>query len=206
MHRILALALGLLLAAPAAADDATPDCVDAVIVAKLVRENPTDLPDAGPDEIVIRWPWVLTFEVEEVLAGRLSRDTITVVASMHTGFNPEIRHHLLFLRKGERGRFRLVAHEYKVVQDRRGRFVVPVAEPIGSDWLEPEGWVPGDYEKHLRPLRYSPRDAWWLDEPYSDPADADPAWAYVKNGSLVAKRGLPLDDLKSSLAARACRQ
>jgi hypothetical protein len=184
----------------------TPRCFDVAVVARLVRETPEPIPDLGPDVIVIRWPWVLEFETEDVVIGRVDRRRLRVTASMHTNFNQQIDHFLLLLRRDpDRG---YIAEDIivNVVRDRRGRFIIPFDGPVEEEGLRPEAWLPANYESYLRPVRYRNLDAWWLSEQYVDDeslAETPPGWHTWRDGRVVALRGLYLSDLPSMMAQEA---
>lgn len=194
---LIAIVLAML---PFAARGQEPEperCFDVAVVARLVRETPGPIPDLGSDVIVMRWPWVLEFEIEEIAIGEEDRRRLSVSASLHAGFSSQVRHFLLFLRRDlELG---YVAEDIvvTVLRDRRGRFVIPVDGPIGDDELRPSGWVPASYESYLRPIRYRGRDAWWLSEPYLDYlAEAPHGWRTLSDGRAIALRGFHVNELE----------
>lgn len=204
---LIAIALAALpISAHAHEPEETPRCYDVAVVARLIRETPEPFPDLGPDVIVIRWPWILEFETEEVVIGRVDHQRMRVTASMHTNFNRQIDHFLLFLRRYPDGRYVAEDIVVNVVRDRRGRFIIPLEAPIASEELSPEGWLPASYESYLRPVRYRSRDAWWLSEQYLDDdylAETPPGWHIRRDGRVVALRGLYLSDLPTMMAQEA---
>lgn len=207
LRLVVALALFLPLAwtLRAHAHDApeTPRCFDAAVVARLVRETPGPTPDRGLDVFVMRWPWVLEFETEEVVIGRVGRGRLSVTAHMHINFNRRIDHFLLFLRRDSDGAYVAEDIVVNVVRDRRNRFVVPFDGPVAPDGLWPRGWVPEKYQSYLRPVHYRRRDAWWLSDGYVDrdyPAETQSGWHEWRDGRAVALRGLYMSDLPSMMA------
>ena len=210
--RLVALSVtALLLLGPRAAVAAeimasdSRECFDAAVVAQVLRAIPTPIPDAGPDEIVMRWPWHLDLEVEQVLIGSPPPDSLRVVSIQHTGFNPQIKHFLFFLRREDNGKYVVAGMEFRIVRDNLGRFAMPLSAPLEEDQLRPEGRIDSGYEKRLKALRYVPRDAWWLRPPHLDSTELDgfdPAWAHRSGPGLVAKRGLILDDLAEMIRAQ----
>jgi len=67
-------------------EDATPEpqCFDAVVLARVIRQIPSEIPDCGRDCIVWSWPWFLDLSVEEVLRGRAPRGRFTALSIQHT--------------------------------------------------------------------------------------------------------------------------
>lgn len=207
MKVVLALALSLpfALALPVHSQDAAeaPRCFDVAVIAKLVRETSGPIPDRGSDVIVMRWPWLLEFETEEVVMGGVDRGPLRVTASMHTNFNRRISHFLLLLRRQPEGGYLAEDIVVNVVRDRRGHFVIPFEAPVSAGELWPEGWLPANYENYLRPVRYRSRDAWWQSDQYLDPedfAELSPGWHTWRDGRPVALRGLYLSDLPIMMA------
>jgi hypothetical protein len=84
----LAVAYALLSAAPAlAADDEAappPSCYDAQVVARIVRQTPSEFPDCGEGCIVMRWPWFMELDVEHVARGGVTQGWMKVLTVQHT--------------------------------------------------------------------------------------------------------------------------
>lgn len=197
--------LAVLWARPA--EGAEPDsprrCVDVAVVARIVRQTPTEIPDI-PGEIIMRWPWVIDLEVEEVIAGSEKRPRIQAVMSLHGDLTPRIRHGLFLLRRSDGGRYAVVDLESHVVTDRSGEFAIPMAEPPRDYDLAPEGWLPATYETWLKPIRYRSGQAWWLNMNYEGedrPSDGEDAWQTVTRGVVVARRGFLARDVPALLKA-----
>lgn len=201
---VLIGALATLLAPPARGQE-TPEpdpCFDVAVVARLVRQTPEPFPD-DPDVIVMRWPWILDFETEQVLIGRESRTRFQAMLPMHAEFRRDIEHFLLFLRRDPQWGYRVVDRSMDVVSDRRGRFVIPVERPIEREDLRPASWIPASYESYLRTIRYRAADAWWLNNRYVEQEDIDdipPGWFEQRGNQIVAVRGLRLSDLSRMMA------
>lgn len=201
----LVAALAVLFALPAKGrePESPKRCVDVAVVARIVRQTPTEIPEV-PGQIIMRWPWVVDLEVEEVVAGSEKRARIQVTMSLHSEFTSRIRHGLFLLRRSENGRYAVVDWDSYVVTDRSGEFVIPVAEPPGDHDLAPEGWLPASYEFWLKPIRYQSGQAWWLNMNYEGedrPPDGEDAWRTVTKGVVVAKRGFRASDVPSLLEA-----
>jgi hypothetical protein len=109
MLRAAMLCAGIVLATPASADDWEPDCYDAVVSAKMVRQTPTNFSDCGdePGCIVIAWPWIDRLEVERVVEGPTLPRHIEVLVVQHTYFDA---HHFRrwWLRRNSQGGFNLL--------------------------------------------------------------------------------------------------
>jgi len=177
--------------------DAAPSsmqCFDVALVARIERYDPgtMDWPD---DQIVMRWPWTLTLEVERVIIGQESREEIDVTISLHTQWNSDIRHVLFFLQR-DGDRYFVVDAETRVVRDRRGAFVAPFTRPPEAEEVWPRGWLPENHADHITPTHYRAQDAWWL---RSNEAHATPGWSERRGRRVVALRGFPLDSLPQTL-------
>lgn len=72
--------------APIAATAQEPDCFDAVISAKVVRQIPTPIPDCGDDCIVMQWPWIIDLDARRVHQGDLKRGPVAVLAVQHNRY------------------------------------------------------------------------------------------------------------------------
>lgn len=183
--------------------DSPRRCVDVAVVARIVGQTPIEMPEV-PGQIIMRWPFMVNLEVEEVVAGSEKRSQIRVAMSLHTRFNPQIRHALFLLRRTDRQGYAVVEMNPYVVSDRRGEFVIPLDEQPQDYELVPEGWLPANYEAWLKPIRYERREAWWLNMNYESEdrlPDGQDAWRTVSKGVVVAKRGLAVSDVPALLAA-----
>lgn len=181
-----------------------PPCFDAVAVGTVVRQTPGPIPDVGPDAIVIRWPWELEFQVEQIVYGPPDEARLRVWESMHAGFNPRIAYFLLFLRRDPVDGYFAEYIVTDVIRDVRGRFIIPFERPVEDEAFESGYWLPENYETYLRPISYRNEDAWLLASPYLDEeelAQTPPGWHTRHLDHVVALRGLYVDDLRAMLAA-----
>jgi hypothetical protein len=188
---------GALLAVSAQSAATEQPCADAMVVARIERATPTEIPRI-PGEFVMRWPWVVELDVEQVLIGPIRSGPIEIRADLHSEFNPQLDHVLLFLQRRDDGRYWMTWFEWRIVRDRHGRFVIPLAEPLHPHHLAPHGAIPASYAASLRPVRYRGADAWWLRPPHLDRNELnalDPAWARRSGRAAYAVRGLFLEDL-----------
>lgn len=213
-YTLISMALGAALSAAAPTpqqelSQEAPPCFDLAVVARVMRQTPTPFPDAPEGVIVMSWPWNLSVAIEQRLAGREARKRINVAAIMHTEFNHEIEHFLMFLKRRPDG-YALVRMQYEIVEDASGRFVMPLAQPLSPDTLSENDLFPADYLRLLRPVRYRARDAWWLQKPHLDQNDNGDVdinaypWSKMKNGRVIADRGLRLSDFVNALSDRRC--
>ncbi len=176
-------------------------CFDVAVVARLVHQTPGPYPE-DPEVIVMRWPWTLDFQTEQVFIGHETRARFRAMMPLHTYFRRDIDYFLLFLRRDPELGYRVVDWQIYVVLDRRGRFVMPFEAPVPAEDLRPASWIPANYEAYLRPIRYRSEDAWWLNEPEItvDLDNVPPGWYKRRGDQLVALRGLPLSDLTRMMA------
>jgi hypothetical protein len=209
MRCALLTALLMAVSAGAFAQETTTEspaaCADSVVMADITHYDPTPLPEREQGVFVIRWPWKLTAVVRENLAGAKTPRRITIRASLHVEFNPQIKHFVMFLGKGSGREYTLEGFEYRFIRDARGRHMMPIEAPMNTGWLSPEGHLPSNYEALLRPVKYRAKDAWWLKLPTfvkKDPTDYP--WGTVHGDYIVADRGLFLTDMLAHLKASRC--
>jgi hypothetical protein len=205
LYAVCVLPLIVALACPiaSAADESgeASACFDAVLVARLLRQTPTPFPEAGPGEIVMRWPWVLTVEPERVLYSRVPvpGHPFDIGTVQHTSMRHDIEHLLIFLRRSKQG-FRAQWVDVYVTRDEKGRFVRPLPQPPDEQSTFPSFWIPSDYAAHLVSVRYRTRAAWWQRADYDGdgnviPLSSKPKW--------VHEQGLVLASLQSLIAWQA---
>jgi hypothetical protein len=181
---------------------AESNCYDAAVVAAINGYTFLPLPPAGPNEIVLSGPVRLQLDVEQVVFGPLREGQLSVTMVLHTRLNQNIQHVLFLLKRRPNG-WGVEHIEPFVIPDHRGRFVVPMAESQTIEYLAPNGWIPVDYERWLRPIRYDPREIWWLAEPHlhadqlTAPADG---WSRPAGHRRIVLRGLLVDEMPKWLA------
>lgn len=196
---------------PGIAEEVPPDpgCFDVALVASAPRYR--WLPVGNVEGIILRAPVRITFDVEEVMAGRHLDPKVTVTASLHTRYGSRIRYFLLYLRRDGPGRYRIVDYAPDIVRGTNGDFVEPMtgpADPAESPYFP---FFPKDYEKMLRPIHYRAADAWWLwpekgEERKDRNSTAElPPWSIARNGGIVALRGIRVEDLVKAAGPRRCR-
>ena len=193
------LLLLLLLGAPAlpvrAQEQAEHPCYDIAVVASLAKSTYAQLPEE-PGYINMDVQWFHDVVVQQLLVGHEPRQHLQLMGVAHTGFNPRIEHFLFYLKRAK-DRYEIVGMDYRIVEDKRGRLVLLLDQPTHS-----AGWFAPD-PKLIKPVYYRPDDAWWLIEPKDvDPQPINPAWARRKERTVIALRGIVLDDLARSLRAR----
>jgi len=95
MGRVVRTAAGWTLAAVVAAltglaqaeeTAEAPECFDALVQARMLRQVPTPFPDCGDDCIVMSWPWIIELDVERVLSGAAPPGRLTVLTVQHTEY------------------------------------------------------------------------------------------------------------------------
>jgi hypothetical protein len=201
--RTLLIAAALAVLAASAQAQEPDDCVDAIVVARLIRETPGPMPPrpTDPNLIVMHMPWIMELETEQIVMGH-AESRFSATLTKHSEFNPRIDHFLLFLHRDPGGEFTAVNALVYILRDRQGRFVIPLERPLEDYSLWPNGgWASENYESYLRPISYRASDVWWpteLDE-YDLPANP-PGWWVKRAGHVVALRGLYMDDLARMMA------
>jgi hypothetical protein len=112
VHRAASLVGALLvtLVTSARAEEvATPQCFDAVVKARVLRETPTAAYDCGPDCIVISWPWIVEFDVGRVLSGHANKGRLTVLTVQHMHTLQSRKYHPRWLRRNTLGTFNVLS-------------------------------------------------------------------------------------------------
>jgi hypothetical protein len=185
-----------------------PPCFDVALVASAPRYRWLPVPES--DDIIIRAPVRITFDVEEVMAGRVTGPTVTINTGLHTRYNKRVRYFLLYLKADRSGRYRIVAGSFDVLRGRDGGFVIPMTKPFDPPSRTGDLFPPPDYEKLVRPIRYLAADAWWLQvselETRADGSIASESypWGVLKKDGIVAPRGLRVDDVVKAAPPRRC--
>jgi hypothetical protein len=89
---ILSIAVLSFLPTIASSQEVTPTlaCYDAVVRGEAISQIPSELNTCGDDCIVMRWPWFIEIEVDEVMEGRvtgfLAGRRIRGLTVQHTNF------------------------------------------------------------------------------------------------------------------------
>lgn len=109
MHRSAALALLATLSPKASAQTVSgPECIDALVSAKITRQIPSVFAGCGDDCIVISWPWFVDLKVEHVLRGKAPLGRMTVQAVLHTPYRSNLGTRNWALRRNDLGEFNLI--------------------------------------------------------------------------------------------------
>jgi len=179
--------------------DPRPDCIEAVVLAHVREYRPREIGPLAEDEIVMSWTWDVDVHVDKVYLGNIRRGPLTIGATLHTEFNPELRQPVMFLTR----KFDMWYLSYIewAARDASGRWVLPLFEEPDEQWLSPEGWLPKDYAKWLRPVRYREADVAGFAGGYDEP-DADSPWLRIRNRHRTAKQGFDVKDIPAMLAER----
>jgi hypothetical protein len=85
-----------------------PDCFDAEVSARLVRQTPTPIPDCGADCIVMSWPWILDLDVEAVVRDSAPTGRLRVLSVQHTFYRADLGDRRWLLRRNARQGFNLL--------------------------------------------------------------------------------------------------
>lgn len=200
----------LVLSGPARGEDNEPPaCFDLAVVASHPRYK--WLPyESEPDEVVLRSPVRITFDVEEIVGEGPRLRTIDVYTALHQRLEEKARFFLLFLNKGEDGHYVLIDRYSDIIRDDRGRYVEPVTSPLLQEDLGDDDLIPRNFNDLLEPIQYRPKDAWWLDYEYVRRTwdgyikkDNYP-WGTERNGRILAPRGLSVRTWVKALPERRC--
>lgn len=130
MKRVWPLPAFLVLLVSAANAASPPDCFDAEISGRIVRQIPTVLPECGPTCIVMRWPWFLDLQVRRIHRGRVARGPLTVLSIQHTDYG-DLDFRRWWLRRNDAGGFNLVP------EDGRARPYCTAGTPPARAYIQP---------------------------------------------------------------------
>lgn len=91
-----------LASSPAIPTTARPadDCYDVKVLARVVQQIPSEIPDCG-DDCIMSWPWFLQLKVRRVLDGQLAGDRVDVLTVQHTYL--QSKYGVWFLRRNGAG-------------------------------------------------------------------------------------------------------
>lgn len=85
-----------------------PDCYDAVVEARIVRQIPSAVPECGEDCIIMVWPWFLDLEVRRSLIGDVPKGRLQAMAMLHTSYRRDLGHRRWWLRRNGLGGYNLL--------------------------------------------------------------------------------------------------
>ena len=138
-------------------------------------------------------------EVLDVYLGDIPRRKLTIGATLHTQFNPELRQPVFcFTRKF--GTWYVSSVGF-AARSKEGGYVIPVfSPPVKEEW-SPDGWLPQDYPRWLRPVNYRRADVEGFSDPYGS-YGSDANWVSLREGRVIAKRDFATEDLPAMLAER----
>ena len=109
--RRLAIAITILVASGASAtaeDLSKPECFDAQVLARIIKQTPTAFPDCGKDCIVMSWPWIDELDVERVIRGSAPTGRLKVLVVQHTRYRDDLGSRRWWLRRNDLGGFNLL--------------------------------------------------------------------------------------------------
>jgi hypothetical protein len=156
----------------------------------------------GPDVIVMRWPWEVDIDVRRVVLGDLPRGRLTIGATLHVGFNDRLRQPVLFLARTAAGGWYLAEADF-AARDGHGGYVLPLFDAAHESAIAPEGWMPADYERWLKPVSYRFGDMGAYEQNLEgEEPDGENPWVRISGRKITAKRGFRLADVPAMLEQR----
>ncbi len=108
-------------------------CVSLVIHGRLLTQEALEIPETGPDEIIIRWPWRLSLRVDRVIEGEFSGRRLDAVGIQHTEIRKDYGKTFLFGQVG--GGYRLLTVSPERLTDRSA--LASLARQVDTDFCEP---------------------------------------------------------------------
>ncbi|MDG5497082.1 hypothetical protein [Niveispirillum sp. BGYR6] len=189
-----------------AADSGKPTCFDAVVVAKLLTQDPNPLPpkDAHDPLANWSWPWRLNFAIEKKLLGEMPEPFFTVVHEMHTWLNSDIQYILFWLKRQPEGHYTAIHIELYIVPDIDGEFIAPVGAESAKFIDRLATQFPGNYAAKLSTRKYRADQAWWLHQTLEEPSV--PLLPTATAGALRTEAAASLADLATFTAPHLCHE
>lgn len=92
----------------ASAEEDAPECFDAVVVAKIVRQTPSVIPECADDCIIMVWPWFLQLDVKRVVTGEVAKGRQLTLIMQHTSFRKDLGRRRWWLRRNSLGGFNVL--------------------------------------------------------------------------------------------------
>ena len=143
--RIFAIALASLAALgwPTSATSSSlpeaQECFDALVVAKVVGQVPSDFPDSDDDYIVMSWPYFIDLEIVRVLEGSIEARKITALSVQHTYWRSDLGARRWWLRRNTAGGYNILRIEDGAVPPRCPQGAAPARaylEPAPGQTLD----------------------------------------------------------------------
>ncbi|MFS0735826.1 hypothetical protein ABC347_02135 [Sphingomonas sp. 1P06PA] len=85
-----------------------PDCYDAVVEARLLRQTPSVFPETDDGSIVMIWPWFIELDVTRVVIGPATTGRVTALSLQHTKLQNGLRSKRFWLRRHSLGGYNLL--------------------------------------------------------------------------------------------------
>ncbi len=83
-------------------------CFDALVVAKVVGQVPSDFPDSDDDYIVMSWPYFIDLDIEQVAEGHVEARKITALSVQHTYWRSDLGARRWWLRRNTAGGYNIL--------------------------------------------------------------------------------------------------
>lgn len=95
------------LATPSSPPEAQ-QCFDALVVAKVVGQVPSDFPDSDDDYIVMSWPYFIDLDIVRVVKGQIEARKITALSVQHTYWRSDLGARRWWLRRNTAGGYNIL--------------------------------------------------------------------------------------------------
>ena len=150
--------------------------------------------------VLSAWTWDVHLDVKHTYLGPIRSGRLTIGALMHAPFREGFP--MLMLLSRRKDSWYLAERAY-AVRDSSGNYVVPMYEEA-ADWeLLPKGWMPADYARWLRPIRYSTHHRYpGLGVHGDNPPEGEDEWLLSRGGRITIKRGYRVTDVPAMLGER----
>jgi hypothetical protein len=90
---------GCATSARSTSDNSAQDCFDALVLAKVVGQVPSDFPNPDDGYIIMSWPYFIDLKIERVVEGKIVDKEITALSVQHTYWRNDLGTRKWWLRR-----------------------------------------------------------------------------------------------------------
>lgn len=87
------------------------ECFDALVVAKVVGQVPSDFASSDDDYIIMSWPYFIDLDIVRVLEGQVEAKKITALSVQHTYWRSDLGARKWWLRRNTAGGYNILRIE-----------------------------------------------------------------------------------------------
>lgn len=79
------------------------ECFDALVVAKVVGQIPSDFPNTNDGYVFTSWPYFIDLKIERVIEGKIEGEKVTALSVQHTYWRSDLGARRWWLRRNALG-------------------------------------------------------------------------------------------------------